>query len=215
MPMREDVVLGMVFDDIQFEQGANGGLLGVGSVGSVYRATYKGQQVAVKVMTQAVVDGSFQGSEPVDQDSLHHEFQLLSRLSHPNVVHLYGGCLRPPRLFIVEELMAATLSNTIHGHKRLSLHRALLVALDIARGLAYLHSLNITEAGTVAYMAPECFNPDIGGLTAKCDIFSLAVIMWELVTGEFPWEGTTNMAIIYRVAVQGVRNPLPDDPQPL
>ncbi|KAJ9529747.1 hypothetical protein QJQ45_014521 [Haematococcus lacustris] len=215
MPMREDVVLGMVFDDIQFEQGANGGLLGVGSVGSVYRATYKGQQVAVKVMTQAVVDGSFQGSEPVDQDSLHHEFQLLSRLSHPNVVHLYGGCLRPPRLFIVEELMAATLSNTIHGHKRLSLHRALLVALDIARGLAYLHSLNIvhrdlkpanvllsaggsakisdfglarcknhtylqtkgTEAGTVAYMAPECFNPDIGGLTAKCDIFSLAVIM--------------------------------------
>ncbi|KAL6746057.1 hypothetical protein V8C86DRAFT_1599079 [Haematococcus lacustris] len=46
MPMREDVVLGMVFDDIQFEQGANGGLLGVGSVGSVYRATYKvrGQQ---------------------------------------------------------------------------------------------------------------------------------------------------------------------------
>ncbi|GFH20387.1 protein kinase domain-containing protein [Haematococcus lacustris] len=61
-----------------------------------------------------------------------------------------------------------------------------------------------TEAGTVAYMAPECFNPDIGGLTAK-----------ELVTGEFPWEGTTNMAIIYRVAVQGVRNPLPDDPQPL
>ncbi|GFH20388.1 protein kinase domain-containing protein [Haematococcus lacustris] len=106
MPMREDVVLGMVFDDIQFEQGANGGLLGVGSVGSVYLATYKGQQVAVK-------------------DSLHHEFQLLSRLSHPNVVHL----------------------NTIHGHKRLSLHRALLVALDIARGLAYLHSLNIVHRG--------------------------------------------------------------------
>lgn len=39
------------------------------------------------------------------QDSLMHEFQLLSRLSHPNVVHLYGGCLRPPRVFIVEELM--------------------------------------------------------------------------------------------------------------
>ena len=32
------------------------------------------------------------------------------------------------------------------------------------------------------------------------------------VSGEYPWEGTSNMAIIYRVAVQGVRNKLPDDP---
>lgn len=33
-------------------------------------------------------------------------------------------------------------------------------------------------AGTVAYMAPECFNPDVGGINYKCDIFSLAMIMW-------------------------------------
>ncbi len=82
------------------------------------------------------------------QDSLQHEFQLLARLSHPNVVHLYGGCLRPPRMFIVEELMAGTLSATIHGARRLSLHRALRVSLDIARGLAYLHGLGIVHRGT-------------------------------------------------------------------
>jgi hypothetical protein len=41
MPMREDVDTGMRFEDIQFEQSQGGGLLGVGAVGSVYRATYK------------------------------------------------------------------------------------------------------------------------------------------------------------------------------
>lgn len=30
----------------------------------------------------------------------------------------------------------------------------------------------------MAYMAPECFNPDIGGMSAKADIFSLGIIMW-------------------------------------
>lgn len=73
----------------------------------IVRLSYllQGQRVAVKVMTQAVVDGKFMGSDTLSEESLLHEFQLLSRLSHPNVVHLYGGCLRPPRIFIVEELM--------------------------------------------------------------------------------------------------------------
>jgi serine/threonine protein kinase len=129
---------------------------------------------------------------------------------------LYGGCLRPPRLFIVEELMTGTLSTLIHGSQHLGLKQALAVALDIAQGLHYLHSLGIVhrdlkpanillsadgvakisdfglarckhathlstrsgDSGTVAYMAPECFNPDIANVSAKSDIFSLAVIMW-------------------------------------
>ena len=42
-----------------------------------------------------------------EEDNLAHEIQILCRLNHPNVVHLYGGCLRPPRAFIVEGEAAA------------------------------------------------------------------------------------------------------------
>ena len=38
------------------------------------------------------------------------------------------------------------------------------------------------------HRAPECFNSRLGGITAKCDIFSFGVILWELVVGKRPWE---------------------------
>jgi hypothetical protein len=34
--------------------------------------------------------------------------------------------------------------------------------------------------GTVAYMAPECFEPRIGGVTGKADVFSFAIMLWEV-----------------------------------
>jgi hypothetical protein len=36
--------------------------------------------------------------------------RILSRLRHPNVVGLLGGCLAPPNICIVEELMATSLA---------------------------------------------------------------------------------------------------------
>ena len=45
------------------------------------------------------------------------------------------------------------------------------------------------EAGTVIYSAPECFNDELGGLSAKADVYSLAVILCEMLTRERPWSG--------------------------
>jgi serine/threonine protein kinase len=64
----------------------------------------------VKVITRAIVDGQFVGHSASQQDtsahgdyeSLAHEIQILSRLNHPNVVRCLGGCLRPPRVFVVQ-----------------------------------------------------------------------------------------------------------------
>eukprot|EP00798_Chlamydomonas_sp_ICE-L_P023937 gene23936-9504_t len=246
-PMRPGVNMEMEFGEIEFEQGGSG-LLGVGSVGSVFRARFRGHPVAIKVTTHSMVDGGFMGASN-HPDSLDQEIQILSRLSHPNIVHMYGGCQRPPRMFIVEELMCSTLCTAIHKRPvPLSMPQVLKLALDITRGLAYLHGRDVlhrdlkpanilldadgnakisdfglarckyktyletkqTDAGTVAYMAPEAFNPDIGGLGLKCDVFSLGIILWEMVSQRYPWESTPNMVIIYRVAVQHARNPLPD-----
>lgn len=58
-------------------------------------------------------------------------------------------------------------------------------------------------------MAPECFDPSIGGLTTAADVYSFGVLLWEILTGEHPWSGKSNVAIIYKVAVQGARLALP------
>lgn len=43
-------------------------------------------------------------------------------------------------------------------------------------------------AGTLAYMAPECFDLRVGKLTDKADIFSFGVLVWEMVVGKPPWQ---------------------------
>ena len=71
----------------------------------------------------------------------------MARLSHPNVVHVFGGCLTPPNLFVVAELMACDLSTHIHKRDENQPHLTFLqlmdLALQIINGLIYLHDLDI------------------------------------------------------------------------
>ena len=76
--------------------------------------------MAVKVITRAVIDGQFighsgeEGSDRGDFESMSHEIRILSRLSHPNVVRCYGGCLRPPRVFVVQGKEGRPISYSLH-----------------------------------------------------------------------------------------------------
>ncbi|MEW5300242.1 MAG: hypothetical protein WDW36_003184 [Sanguina aurantia] len=204
------------------------GFLGSGAFGSVYKGVFAGQDVAVKMISPHLMES------PMAHKDLHafqQELAILSRLSHPNIVQLFGGCMQPPRAFLMP------------------LHQILAIAVDVARGLAYLHpsivhrdlkpanilldregtakisdfglarskyksyiSTKQPDAGSVAYMAPECYDPNIGGLNAKCDVYSFGVLLWELVTQEHPWANEQDVAIIYKVAVHKQRLPTPTDP---
>eukprot|EP00798_Chlamydomonas_sp_ICE-L_P016741 gene16741-23013_t len=70
-------------------------------------------------------------------------------------------------------------------------------------------STKTPDAGTVAYMAPECFQEST--LTPKADVYSWAIIMFEMLTGEMPWYGSNNMGIIYNVVMKGLRPELPEE----
>jgi serine/threonine protein kinase len=62
--------------------------------------------------------------------------------------------------------------------------------------------------GTASFMAPEAFTA--GPTTEKVDVFSYAVCMWELVTGEMAWvEMDHCIQIAMAVGVSGERLPLP------
>ncbi len=63
----------------------------------VHRAILKGRlPVAVKMVPCPA------NAPPRMADSLLEEIKIMSRISHPNCVKCYGGCQKPPNIFIVE-----------------------------------------------------------------------------------------------------------------
>ncbi|GIL85726.1 hypothetical protein Vretimale_13165 [Volvox reticuliferus] len=67
------------------------------------------------------------------------------------------------------------------------------------------------DAGTPAYMAPECFDVENNVVTDKADMFSLGVLLWEMLMGRRPWEGLVNpLAVALMVSYNGARLSLSD-----
>ena len=87
---------------------------------------------------------------------LQQELQIMARLDHPNIVRVYGGCMSPPNLFVVEEIMVGDL--VAHVHHRgaappLQLRQVVNLALDIVRGLVR-QGRSISWGGYIGYCSP-------------------------------------------------------------
>jgi eukaryotic-like serine/threonine-protein kinase len=84
----------------------------------------------------------------------------------------------------------------------------------IARDQAHLTHSGLV-LGTPAYMAPE--QAEGGEVDARCDLFSLGCVLYELATGAKPFSGTNTMAVLMAVAMKDPLPPLqlnPDLPAP-
>ena len=55
----------------------------------------------------------------------------------------------------------------------------------------------VTGVGSPAYMSPEQVKEQ--SLTHQTDIFSLGVVMYQLLTGKLPFHGTNNFSMIYQI----------------
>ncbi len=209
------------------------------------------------------------GGHPAEEEFL-RESRTMAALQHPNVVFVYGVVRDGARLGIVEEFMrSGSLRRLLNAHERelaksppvpprerkhaLSALQRAECALDVARGMAYLHSKrfvhfdlkcdNVLTAktsrgggggggatvrckvcdfglskrrgsrasfvsginahrGTLPWTAPELLC-DPGRASEKVDVHSFAVLMWELWTGRYPFEGQREQTIMYAIMTGG------------
>lgn len=68
--------------------------------------------------------------------------------------------------------------------------------------------------GTLAYMAPELLDPDAPTADEAADCYAMGVVLWELFTGQIPWDGKTVHQIISTVGVYGRFLQIPSELDP-
>eukprot|EP00049_Salpingoeca_infusionum_P014910 m.285314 g.285314 ORF g.285314 m.285314 type:complete len:1284 (+) comp15775_c1_seq2:34-3885(+) len=117
-----------------------------GQFGSVWRVKYKGAEFAMKVLKPIMIE--------MDQESIvefGREVDFLKRTRHPNLVTFFGAGWDDSVPFVLVELvengtLQSLLYNAESGHRfELDPTSKARLALDIARGLAYLHQRGIVH----------------------------------------------------------------------
>jgi eukaryotic-like serine/threonine-protein kinase len=213
-------------------------LVGSGGMSSVFKAHDRllERRVALKVLHSHFTDDD----EYVER--FRREARAVAQLSHPNIVTIIDRGEDEGRQFIVFELVEGrTLKEILDEEGRLPVRRALEIAIQVARGLAFAHEnglvhrdvkpqnviLNgdgrakvtdfgiarsldvqgVTQSGTVLgtsnYIAPE--QASGRPVDQTTDVYSLGVVLFELLSGEVPFPGESFVA----VAMQHVSEPPP------
>ncbi|XP_057416462.1 serine/threonine/tyrosine-protein kinase HT1-like [Lotus japonicus] len=211
----------------------------------VYRGIYKHMDVAIKLASQPEEDEEL--AVLLDKQFT-SEVALLFRLHHPNIITFVAACKKPPVFCIITEYMAGgSLGKYLHQQEPHSVpHKLVLkLALDIARGMQFLHSQGILHrdlksenlllgedmcvkvadfgisclesqcgsvkgfTGTYRWMAPEMIKEKHH--TKKVDVYSFAIVLWELLTGLTPFDNMTPEQAAYAVTHKNARPQLPSD----
>ncbi|XP_035730747.1 serine/threonine-protein kinase mos-like [Vespa mandarinia] len=204
-------------------------VLGTGGFGTVYKALYKGNQVAAKILKKSK-----------DSDNIINSEKHAYLLRHTNIVNILtieeGAALS----LITMELCGITLQDQLEK-KALDRRERIRIWRDIACALQFCHNAGVVHAdvkpkniligncgqpkltdfgssvlinkvhaeqasnimtSTPGYAAPEVLCGIIPSPAA--DIYSLGVLAWQILSRKIPFEGFHVHTIIY-LSVKGKR----------
>ncbi|KAF5181116.1 Serine/threonine-protein kinase STY46 [Thalictrum thalictroides] len=214
-----------------------------GSCGDLYHGAYLGTNVAVKVLKSEHLNEALPvefAQEVMILSKVRHRnvvrfIGACAKLSHLCIVTEYmpGGSLYDylHRLHNVLELplllkFAIDVCNGMeYLHQNDIIHRDLKTAnllMDTENvvkvadfGVARFQSQGgkmTAETGTYRWMAPEVLNHR--PYNQKADVFSFAIVLWELTTAKIPYEKKSPLQAALGVINEGLRPDLPNNVNP-
>jgi serine/threonine protein kinase len=159
-----------------------GDILGTGTTGEVVMGLLHGTKVAVKRYHPHVLVRSS------GLDEFKSEVSTMMNLVHPNIMLLLGFSITNNRLSIVSEFVhCGSLSNLLYDKDvalLISATRRLDMAMDIARGMAYLHS----QSPAIVHrdLKPSNLLVDSNWRVKICDVSSLCFALCCTPFDAFP-----------------------------
>eukprot|EP00249_Psilotum_nudum_P024842 c29305_g1_i1 orf=195-5231(+) len=122
--------------------------LGTGTFGTVYHGKWRGSDVAIKRIKSSCFTGRPSERERLIAD-FWQEARILSQLHHPNVVAFYGVVPDGPGgtlATVTEYMVNGSLKQVLQRKDRtIDRRKRLLIAMDAAFGMEYLHGKNIVH----------------------------------------------------------------------
>ncbi|KAI3814748.1 hypothetical protein L1987_14392 [Smallanthus sonchifolius] len=114
-----------------------------GAFGKLYKGTYNGEDVAIKLLEKP--ENDLDRAQLMEQQ-FQQEVMMLARLKHPNIVRFIGACRKPMVWCIVTEYAKGGSVRqflTKRQNRSVPLKLAVKQALDVARGMEYVHALGL------------------------------------------------------------------------
>nr|GMD76995.1 Serine/threonine-protein kinase CTR1 [Ipomoea batatas] len=168
--------------------------LGSGTFGTVYHGKWRGTDVAIKRINERCFAGK-PSEEKRMRDDFWNEAIKLADLHHPNVVAFYGVVLDGPNgsvATVTEFMVNGSLRNALQKNERsLDKWKRLLITMDVAFGMEYLHGRNIVHFDLKSDNLlvnlrdphrPICKVGDLGLSKVKCQ-----TLISGGVRGTLPW----------------------------
>jgi serine/threonine protein kinase len=227
--------------ELQFKQDD---LIGEGNFGAVYRGSLYGIEVAIKKFHQQNLEKETLDdlvNEIKILSKLHHPNVLLligvcaeqgnlaivTELMVGNLFSLlHSQSSQPPPLRKRLKYAADACLGMAYLHRpnNTILHRDLkaLNLLVDKNGTLKVADFGISQMnksregdpylGSTAWVSPEVFQGK--EYTAKCDVYSFAVVLWEILTCEIPWKGLNGAIIVNKVGKKQERPEIPQSCAP-
>jgi serine/threonine-protein kinase len=199
--------------------------VGAGGLGEIYRArdTRRGRTVAIQVVSSAIA------GDPTERERLLRDARAAAALSHPNIAALYEIGEDQGQLFLVCEFVPGEPLKSVIAGRPVNPRHALDLAIQMADALADAHAVDIahrclnsesivvTPKGNAkildfglaewtspgrgpdaqAYLSPE---QAIGERSdTRTDIFSLGIILFEMLTGRRPFAATPTADVTLQI----------------
>lgn len=120
----------IAYYDLEFEA-----KIAEGSFGKVYRGKWDGQIVAIKVFEGRLTER--------EEEQFSREVGIMKNLRHPQIVSFYGACVTEGKACIIMEYMEQGALSQLMINQNLTPEQQKSLALDIAKGLQYLHKQGV------------------------------------------------------------------------